>query len=152
MKIRPLVIVCPAFLDLVRTISRLDSVAGMTLGPIIIARRELTEKGKMHEYIHVMQWLETSAAGTYATLPFFAFVWAGELPFWPVAILAVWSWLPGIGTCAAIHGFFWLLHRAEGHTSQTAYQLIPFEIEAYLHQRNPAYLSERKWFAWARRR
>lgn len=44
----------------------------------------------------------------------------------------------------------YLRHRLRGHGHWPAYRNVCFEREAYLHQANPAYLGQRRWYAWIR--
>ena len=45
---------------------------------------------------------------------------------------------------------FWIYNLFKYRDGKTAYRMIPFEREAYSHEDDPMYLSERKLWAWAR--
>lgn len=44
--------------------------------------------------------------------------------------------------------FYYLKYRILGHSHIQSYYLIPFEKEAYHHESDLEYLSNRKWLAW----
>jgi len=44
--------------------------------------------------------------------------------------------------------FFWFKNKLKGHSNLTAYINIPFEIEAYQKQSDPAYILNRKLYSW----
>ena len=47
-----------------------------------------------------------------------------------------------------LYVFYYLKRRLDDYPHELAYQLIPFEIEAYMHQNDLDYLSTRKLYAW----
>ena len=144
----PPIIIWPRYLDLAERVSGIDRIKAMSIGPVVVARRELTPKEVRHEAIHVYHWVEMAAAVT----ALLAVLVAVKPALWLAAlIVAVLSWVPGVGAYAALHGLFWLWLLARGHSRQVAYQLIPFELEAYTMSRDPEYLSVRPWFAWVSR-
>ena len=47
-----------------------------------------------------------------------------------------------------LYVYYWLRGKLAGEQSLIAYLNIPFEIEAYTHERDPFYISSRKSHSW----
>ena len=90
----------------------------------------------------------------YTGLSFFVFIWISRLEkdevrlvrhekihFWQqVEMLFFFHWL--------LYGLFYVVARAKGHCHYIAYRYNPFEIEAFDNDHDPAYLQQRRAFAW----
>lgn len=119
----------------------------ITLGPFVFSRKtadEMTQETRNHECTHSRQWMEvTVSAGILLLAAVLAF---GLSPWWMLlsgAVYYVWyvlEWLVRV----AIHR----LHPSDGRKS--AYKMISFEREADDNERDPDYLENCRYFAWAK--
>lgn len=90
----------------------------------------------------------------YTGFSFFIFIWISDhahdreevinhekIHFYQqLELLFVFHWL--------LYLSFYILYRVKGYTHDAAYRRIPFEKEAYEHERTKAYLLKRKFFYW----
>lgn len=106
----------------------------ISIGWFVLSKKsELSEKTKVHETIHAMQWTEV----TIASLLLFALLSWLISPWWMLAsplVYYVWYIVE------------WLLRLPSGD----AYRSISFEKEAYAHDNDEKYLFNRELFAWLR--
>lgn len=49
-----------------------------------------------------------------------------------------------------LYGLFYLIGRVKGKNGNDAYHDIPFELEAYAHERDFEYLRKRRSFSWTK--
>jgi hypothetical protein len=112
--------------------------------PIIISRKEMSERTERHEAIHSWQQLECAFLGTLIAL--FVGINAGLLAGLITLLLA---WAP--------YGFvFWSIYLASylwnrivlGQGGEKAYRNIIFEKEAYDKCPYVEYIESRPWFSW----
>jgi len=47
-----------------------------------------------------------------------------------------------------LYPLFWLILVIRHKGGAKAYKLIPFEVEAYMHEHEEGYLDNRSWFSW----
>ena len=92
----------------------------------------------------------------YTGLSFFIFIWVSRVTkdevklvrhekihfLQQLEMLFIFHWL--------LYAFFYVLARAKGHGHYVSYRHNPFELEAYEHEGDDAYLKTRKLFAWIR--
>lgn len=132
-------IVSPVFCKLMSVVI---DVSAITLWPFVISRYEMSEATEQHEGIHAVQQLEMAVLFT--TITAVLTVMTG---WWP---LLLWPWIPYIGPYYLMYGGFWLWGMAAYGDKDLAYYQIPFEQEAYAHQKTFGYFEHRRLFSWIR--
>ena len=112
--------------------------AALTLWPFVFVRQDLSERGRRHEGTHLAQELEVMMAMC-------AIVGAamimGASPWWLVLVPA---------TYYILYVAEWLVRLLLYRDRTEAYRNISTEQEAYLHENEALYLTERQPFAWLR--
>lgn len=92
----------------------------------------------------------------YTGLSFFVFIWISRLTedevrlirhekihfHQQIEMLFIFHWL--------FYVFFYLVSRVRGHSHYAAYRFNPFELEAFTHDFDAAYLQRRRPYAWIR--
>lgn len=87
-----------------------------------------------HEEIHSRQFIEMLLASLVITLPLVAWVW--------------WLFLISPFVFYLWYGIEWIIHLVRFKDAHTAYRRISFEREAYKHQDDINYLSNKKAFSF----
>jgi hypothetical protein len=135
----------PKFIRLLEQAGPVPRINAVTYGPIVVTHPEReTPTVLRHEHIHVHQWYEVTAAALVLAAPL-----ALTLPWWGSILLAVGVSLPGVGAYALLSGAFYLWNKLHFKAFKS-YRRNPFEVEAYLHDKDKDY--KRRPFAWARLR
>lgn len=114
----------------------------VTIWPLIFARKSakwLKDYEENHEKIHLRQQLEVLVMSAMIIL---------------MAVLSLdlsrWWMLTSFGVYYTWYGLEWLIRLAVYRDTHMAYRNIAFEQEAYLNERDMAYLNQRKAFVWVR--
>lgn len=139
------VVIAPNVIHWYERLTPLDTINAVTLGPFVFVKKELSDVVENHEAIHVHQWLEL---GILISLFCMLMVKLLQLPSWLAAALVFWAFAPGIGPYAVIHGLTYAMWYLVTWDGKEAYRRIPFEREAYVHQRELGYLDKRTPFSW----
>jgi len=114
----------------------------VTIWPLIFARKSakwLKDYVENHEKIHLRQQLEVLVMSAMIIL---------------MAVLSLdlsrWWMLTSFGVYYTWYGLEWLIRLAVYRDTHMAYRNIAVEQEAYLNERDMAYLNQRKAFVWVR--
>lgn len=114
------------------------SFIALTMWPLLLVRRELTDRDMRHESIHGRQQVETMIL-TAAVLSGTALVMGGISMWWLLLIPGMYYILYVLEWCVRL-----LVYRDR----MEAYRNISAEQEAYLHDWDAAYPGRRTPFCW----
>jgi len=114
----------------------------VTIWPLIFARKSakwLKDYEENHEKIHLRQQMEVLVMSAMIIL---------------MAVLSLdlsrWWMFTSFGVYYTWYGLEWLIRLAVYRDTHMAYRNIAVEQEAYLNERDMAYLNQRKAFVWVR--
>lgn len=124
---------------LLQLLSVVVPVHNITLWPLVISQKPMSELDERHELVHVLQQLEIQTLGTLLCLV----LWPA-IGFWAL-VLAACGWLPFVGWFYLLYAGQYLWLRLRGHDARDAYYFNCFEAEAYAYNGDP---ENRKPFGW----